>query len=780
MKQNNLVRTAVLMSLFGVYPALAQTTSAAGENSEQDENKGLEVILVQAQRTTQNLQEVPLSVQMLGAEDLTKQNINELSQLSAVAPSLQIGQDNTYAIRGIGSQISTDTTDPSVALAIDGVSLGRNALGAVPFNDIASIEVLNGPQGLLFGKNASAGLVKITTMKPQLDETSGKINLEYNKRNTTPTGAVGKVVNGTINLPVSDESALRVNVHWSDQEALTENVFESDERVEPGQQKSSVKAKYLYEDGPLSVYLIADYTKNSGNGERYSRTYRNVDVNSEINTVLEADNIIPGPANFKNNADGEHFGDVEIGGFQGEVTYTFENGMDLINLASWRYFDSTRSIYGDFSALRDQVANVNHTDYEQFTNEIRLVIPSNDTYSGQLGLFYFKSISDIDAILEVVGPPPPVAVQFPFCIGAEISGPPPGCPYSNDVFLGSDSITNFEQTSYAVFGQFDFFITDDLTAIAGARLTRDDVKTNVLQQQLNYFVSIGGATGRFIDSIDNTNLSWKLGLQYQAKDDLMFFGSIGQGYKGPGFNTENLGIEEVPFAVEDEVSTTIEAGVRSKLFDDTVIFNVTLFNTDFDDYQAQSFNLDAQGFIIQNAASVTSRGAEIALKAMLTDNLTITLDTSLLDSTFDEFEGASCMPDSIECGPDDTFFDASGYPTPLSADVTSNFQATYEREVSDSVYGFINAGMYYRSKLNYGIGSPERVMGAVTTFNVSVGLSTYDGWRAALFCNNCTDEKIPTSIAFDPGENNRGFESTQQSWGLNSVRSIGLSVSKEF
>ncbi|WP_296048188.1 TonB-dependent receptor [uncultured Alteromonas sp.] len=781
MTRKNLVRTAVLIGLFGGGSAVAQTAEVESKESDKKSNDGFEVILVKAQRTAQNLQEVPVSVQALSAADLTKQNINELTQLSQIAPTLQIGQDNTYAIRGIGSQISTGTTDPSVALAIDGVSLGRNTLGAVPFNDIASVEVLNGPQGLLFGKNASAGLVNITTNKPYIGETSGNINLEYNKRSTTPTGAVGKVVNGTINLPVSDNSALRINAHWSDQDALTENVAPSpDKKVDPDQRKASIKAKYLYDNGPLSIYLIADYTENTGNGERFSRTYRNVDEASEINDLLDANGIVPGPENFQNDADGEHYGNVEIGGAQAEISYLFENGIELINLAAYRYFDSERSIYGDFSALVDQVVNTNQTEYDQFSNELRLVIPQNDNYSGQLGLFYFKSTSDIDAILEVVGPPPFVAVEFPFCVGAEISGPPPGCPYSNDVFLGSDSITKFDQTSYAVFGQFDFYITDQLTAIAGARVTRDEVDTDVLQQQRNYFVSIGGATGRFIDSIDNTNLSWKVGLNYQAKDDVMLFGTIGQGYKGPGFNTENLGLEEVPFAVEDEVSTTIEAGIRSKLFDDRVIFNVTFFNTDFDNYQAQSFNLDAQGFILQNAATVTSRGAEIAVKVWATDNLTLTWDTSLLDSTFDEFEGASCTPDSLECGSEDTFFDASGYPTPLSADVTSSLQASYERELSGSMYGFINASMYYRSELNYGIASPERVIGSVTTFNINMGISTYDGWRAAIFCNNCTDEKVPTSIAFDPGENNRGFESTQQSWGLNSVRSIGISVSKTF
>ena len=780
MKQNNLVRAAVLLGLFGANSAFAQDAQIDSEENAEENQSGLEVILVEAQRTTQNLQEVPVSVQMLSGDDLKNKNINELTQLSLLAPSLQIGQDNTYAVRGIGSQISTGTTDPSVAIAIDGVSLGRNTLAAVPFNDIASVEVLNGPQGLLFGKNASSGLVNITTTRPQMDENSGKVSLEYNMRPTVPTDAVGTILNGTVNLPVSDNSALRINAHFSDQESLTQNVFPSESKVDPDIQKSSVKAKYLYEDGPLSIYAIADYTKNTGNGERFARTYRTVAPESETLPFLEADNIVAGPENFLLNADGEHFGEIEIGGVQAEISYSLDNGMDIVNIAAYRYSESDRSIYGDFSAKVDQVVNTNQTDYDQFSNELRLIFPETDSYSGQVGLFYFNSTQDINAILEVVGPPPFVAIGFPFCIGAEISGPPPACPYSNDVFLGSDSITKFEQTSYAAFGQFDFYLSDKLTATAGARLTKDEVDTDVLQTQLNYFVPIGGPRGNFIDSVDNTNLSWKLGLQYQSTNDVMFFGSVGQGYKGPGFNTDNLGIPEVPFAVQDEVSTTIEVGLRSQLMDGNVIFNATLFNTDFEDYQAQSFNLIAQGFILQNAATVQSRGAEVAIKALATDNLTFSWDLALLDSTFDEFLEASCTPDSLQCGPDDRFFDASGFATPLSADVTSSLQANYEQELTDSMYGFVNASMYYRSELNYGIGSPQRTVGSATTFNISMGVVTDSHWRVSLFCNNCTDEVIPTSIAFDPGDNNDGLASTRQSWGLNSVRSIGIAVSKSF
>ena len=262
--------------------AIASPVLYAQESEENGESQGFEVILVEAQRTTQNLQEVPVSVQVLYGSDLAEQNINELTQLSVMAPTLQVGQDNTYAIRGIGSQIFAETIDPSVALAIDGVSLGRNALAGQPFNDIASVEVLNGPQGLLFGKNASAGLINIATKRPVIDETSGNISFEYNLRDTTPTDATGKIAKGTINLSVSENSALRINALYSMQDSIIENVYPNTERTDLDQEKSGIKVKYLYEDGPLSLYFIGDYNKNEGTGERYARTFREVDPDSEI------------------------------------------------------------------------------------------------------------------------------------------------------------------------------------------------------------------------------------------------------------------------------------------------------------------------------------------------------------------------------------------------------------------------------------------------------------------------------------------------------------------
>lgn len=776
--RHKLLRTTMLgTTVLASSLAIAQTADEpAGQGLAMEE------IIVTAQKREQSLQDVPVSLRAVSGEELAERNINELTQLTLAAPTLQVGQDNTFSIRGIGTQVSVETIDQSVGLSIDGVSLGRNALAGQPFNDIAAVEVLNGPQGLLFGKNAAAGLINITTQMPVVGEFEGSVSLEHLLRDSTPDDSNGTVFKGTLNIPVSDKSALRINALYSDQDSIIENIFpNTGVRTDLDQERWGIKAKYLYEDGPLSVYVIADFNENNGAGGRFSRTFRELGAGSELIPALAADNIVPGKNNLTNNSDGAHFSDLENGGAQATVSYEFGNGMEIINIAAWRYYKRDQNIHSDFSSVVDIDENINQSDYDQFSNEVRLVWPQNDSFSGQLGLFYFKSESTEFAALEVIGPPPFVAVGFPFCVGAEaVPGPPPNCPVSNDVFLGSDAITDLDAESYAAFGQFDFYLTEQLTVTAGGRITRDEVSSDVVQSQLNYFVPIGGPRGVFSENVDNTNFSWKLGAQYHVSDSLMVYGSVGQGYKAPGFNTDNLDIPEVPFAVEEEVSTTVEIGLKSQFWDDRAIFNLSVFNTEFKDYQNQSFNLIARGFILQNASSVTSRGAEMSLSALLSENFTVNWNVALLDAEFDDFDGASCSPDIVACAGGLEFFDASGFATPLSADVTSNLQVKYEQDLGDTMDLFVEANMYYRSDVNYGIGSPARELGSVSLFNFSTGITTDNGWRVSLFCKNCTDKKVPTSLAFDPGENNRGFATVNQSWGLDSVRAIGLTAAKAF
>ena len=152
--------SAMLVLGVGAQPVLAQDADAEAEQSSGN------TIVVTAQRVEQSIQDVPVSVQPVSAEELDQRGIDDLTQLTAAAPTLQLGGDNTFAVRGVGTQIFTQSVDPSVAIAFDDVNYANLQMSGVPFNDIERIEVLNGPQGLLFGKNRLCRSLNIVHAAP--------------------------------------------------------------------------------------------------------------------------------------------------------------------------------------------------------------------------------------------------------------------------------------------------------------------------------------------------------------------------------------------------------------------------------------------------------------------------------------------------------------------------------------------------------------------------------------------------------------------------------------
>jgi iron complex outermembrane receptor protein len=793
MKHTSLFTAALLSS--AVSQVNAQTTD------ESKEFGWVEEVTVTAQRVQQNLQDVPVSLTALSSDDLTKRNINDLTQITQLSPTLQVGQDNTFAVRGIGSQIFSATVDPSVAMALDGVNLGRPFLGGQAFNDVASIEVLNGPQGLLFGKNASAGLINITTNKPVLDEFSGNVSTEFSTRNT-PDDSTGLVTKGVVNIPLTEYSAMRINAEFADEEALTQNVFADTLTTDQDSERSGIKFKYLFDNNVFSAYVIADYNEESGQPLVFNRTLRQIGdpvdgfnnqgqpetFTSAYPDVLAEDGIVASEENFQFNANGLTRRDRETGGLQAEIGYILDNEMEIVNIAAWRYYDLEQDLDSDLSRNSDGIIfNDNYSSYDQVSNELRLIIPANDTLQGQVGLFYYNSEVDTDQNRLWVAPPFPsfVATGFPFCIGPGVDvqpGPPPACNVENTAFLGRDIAYELETTSFAAFGQFDFFVSDTLTLLAGARITQDEVDMNITQRQGNYFVPIQGPSGVNIqESQDVTNFSWKFGGQLQVSDDLMTYANIGQGYKAPGFNTNAQSIEDPRMSVEEEISTTAELGAKSTLLDGRLTLNVSLFHTEFEDYQLQAFNTQLQTFLISNAAEVTAQGAEVSLTYRPVEALTVSWNASFLDSTFDDFAGAECLPgvDQSRCTADGTF-DASGESTPLAADLTSTLQATYDFMLGDSIAGFVSGNWYHRSDMNFSVAASDTELDAVDTLGLSAGLTFADSFTVTLFCRNCTDELVPTNIAYDAGDANDGIATTVQTWGVESMRNIGISLAYEF
>jgi iron complex outermembrane receptor protein len=759
----------------------AQAEGNASGSSASASDSALSEIVVTAQRRPESLQTVPVSVTALTSDTLESRNINDLQQITLAAPSLQIGGDNTFSIRGAGTLAFAQTLDSSVATSVDEVSLGRTFLNGALFNDVAQVEVLNGPQGLLFGKNASAGLLNIVTTRPKLNTFEGSTDVEYDYHDTTPGGGSGFIARGTVNLPLGETSALRINVDDALQPPVARYEGGGSMRVDQDARNYGVRAKYLYEPSDnFNLYLIGEFHEELGVAGVFDRTWRQLGPNSINTDAVAADHITPSPDNLRYAIDGEAYRDLHAAGLQGKVTYVLPNGFELSDIAAWKSYGLNQQIDIDYTSSNGVDLNSATIHYHQFSNELRLAIPASQRVNGQIGLYFFDlHQDDANYLGGNIYFPSFLLPTFPFCVGATVAaGGPPNCSVSNRFFLGSDENSTLTNRSYALFGQFNFRLTDALQFIAGARGTYDRVGIDLIQGQVPYFVALG-PSGTFSDRDSNTNFSWKLGVQYQLSSDAMAYATYGRGYKAPGFN-ESATNPTASLLVRPETNDAAEVGFKSTWFDRRLIFDVALFHSKFTDYQVQSFDTTLQTFIIQNAASLTSQGAEITVIARPVQRLTLNATATILDAKFNNFEGAQCYPGQPNCSSAGTF-NARGLRTPLAPRLTSSIEAIYTFPISGHVDGLFEVNDYYRSALNYSINNaPGTAVGGTNLLGASAGVQSSDGWRFTLFCHNCANKVTPTNIGPDAGDASSGIASYIQAWGPNSVRTVGLTAAYKF
>lgn len=738
-------------------PAFAQSADEANTAAEKGE---IDEIIVTAQRARQNLQVVPIAVVVVSADDLVSRRLNDLSQLALAAPGLSTGGDNSFSIRGVGSMVFSPNIDSSVGVSVDEVSLGvplfmSNGI----LDDVARVEVLQGPQGLLFGRNASAGLLNIVSNRPNLSRIEGNISLEANHRDKVPGDGSGIIVKGTINVPLSETLGLRVNALHSNQSPIADMVAGSPARFDANQERTAVKAKLLFEPSAnASFYLIGDYSRERGVGGVFDRTYRSVAATgSSIRPALETrDGVTAGPGNLQYGSDADGYRSVNTYGVSLNSTFILSDALTLSNIAAWRAFDLSLSIDSDGTSADLLNINRNDSNYNQYSNELRLAIAPGGIIDGQVGVYGFYSELNTATVLQ----------------GSAGSG------VANA--LGRDATYRQTLRSLAAFGQFQLHLTDTLQLIAGGRVTNDYITINTRQNDRAYGTTLGPRTPPARQTFEATNFSWKLGAQYELTPDVMSYVTYSRGYKGPSFNA-TFAVANQDLAILPETVSDIEFGIKSMLFDRRLRLNLSAFREDFKNFQVQALNIGTGVTAVGNAGRVRAQGVEGTAVVKPVDGLTINASATWLDSKFRSYVGAACYLGQPNCAANGTF-DAAGLRTPASARFTSTVQAIYEFAETGGAVPFIEGSYNHRSAVNFSANnSPFTALGATDVFGASIGVRLNSGFELALFCKNCTNELVPTAIFYDNVDQVlRRATSIQQQWGYNSVRTIGVSAKAQF
>ena len=676
-------RKLMLPGLLLAIPSLAQ-----GQTAPPAATSGpsmLEEIVVTARKREQSLQDVSVSVMALSESVLTNALLTDSEDLTQLVPSLNIQRGTTprgssFNIRGIGTQSFSSAVEPSVSTVVDGVVLGRSGQAFLKLLDVERVEVLRGPQGTLFGKNSTAGVVHIISQDPS-DEFTASVTATSIEGDEELEGGF------TVSGPVTDKLGYRLTGFLADDEGYVDNVF--DGNTLNGSEDWNLRGKLRFDPTEtLTLKFAADGSETKSDG--FVGTIRSLDVFPEeppnnqdfVDSTLDVlDPVVPSETNLKVNHDVPDRLEVESYGYS--LTADWDIGdHTLTSITARRKWEQRQNVDADNVPERVAAVSVDQrgeSQQEQWTQELRLTSPADQMISYVAGLYLFDQ-----------------TVNRTFTRFLGLGGPP----------LDGDATSVFqvETLNYAAFGEATWNINDDMRLIVGARYTHDEIDFDFLRTSNSPFQP---AIPPFSKDVTEDDLSGKVTFEWNASDDILLYGSYVQGYKGPAFNITTGSTPENTTPADPELSDSFEIGMKSGWLDNRLILNVAVFYTEYDDFQAQATEsrliLDDDGntvdvnedgepdrsfsFILTNVGEVTTEGIEIDLMAQPTENLSLFGGLAFIDAKIDSYEGGPCgfgqefrgvgFRGQTSCGDEPASQDLSGGELPYSPDWKLNLAANY-------------------------------------------------------------------------------------------------------
>ncbi len=751
------------------YLALAITTALASQSAfaaEQDEkakeNTGLERIEITARKAVESLQEVPVAVTSISADELVEKGIQVITEVQQFSPNTTLqrsrGTNSTITafIRGVGQQDPLWGYEAGVGIYINDVYMARPQGAVLDLLDIERVEVLRGPQGTLYGKNTIGGAIKYVTKEMSGDS-------EFNLQGTI--GSYGqKDLKFTGQIPlIEDKLYLGFGLATLNRDGFGEFLLSDLPGQDMENYNKDVQAGRLTLEYHASEDLLFsfdyDRTEDKSNSKGGYRLLPSVLTDAPVpDSVYDSYTSMP------------TWNKVELEG------WSFKANWDVSDDTSLKYVYSARESYSptniDFDNTALRIFDVPAVyDDEQKTHELQLNNFGED-YKLVAGLYYYdgESCGKFDAILEELGN----AIGFPG-LTREVSG----CSYSK---------------STAAYAQLTYDLSEQWSVTAGARYTKDKKEALVrnglifdtVYPETNWVAGYIRPEGDLVPVVLDDNQDWskftpRIGLEYQASDDIMFFTSFSQGFKSGTFNPRATGPEP---AADPEQVDSIELGMKSEWLDNKLRANVTLFSLDHEDRQYISVlpgETDADlNQRLGNIGSSEANGIESEFTYLATDDLMLNLSIGYIDSDFSEV---------LDTDPDTgiTFDKSDRFTISNTPKYTFNLGANYT--IESSVGDFIvNGSYYYRD--DYVLFEEDSLLtqDGYGIANLSVSWYNNEGdLNVGLHVKNLTDEEYmvggyqfvgvnPDDGSFIPG---LGGDNTLISY-YGDPRSVSLTVSYQF
>lgn len=755
----------VQVAVMGV---LAAASAHGQEGAEAKSGSSLGEIVVTAQRRAENIQDVPISVTAVSADALADRHFTDPSQLQFVAPNVQFtsfavapGATN-FSVRGIGTFSFSHIIEPSVATVIDDVVMGRPEMGIMKFSDLERIEVLSGPQGMLFGKNAVAGLINIVTRKPQLGENTVSAHGEIASVRAADK-CCSYVLQSTANFATGERSALRMNAFY---DSYTDLVKDRVKRPgnDYGHEQYGARVQFLAQPtDALTILFSGEFAHGAGMGTG-ATSARNSAPGGFIDSLDQLDGIVPGPKNVYRSASGLSDVSFDLGGGKIQIDYELDGGQTLTNILAYRKYKANHSFDGDYHSSTFFDSPVAYFDFDQITEELRLTSASGGTVEYQFGLYYYKANSNRDDRIRL---------DLGITPGA---GPPPGGALS---WGGNDALNNLDTKSLAAYGQWTVRLADKFRVTAGGRYTRDEL--DIFQNVTSPYPIPFFAALEETNSVNNNDFSWRLSAQYDFTPDVMAYATVARGYKGPGFNLSyNASTDDVG----PERSMNYEVGIKSQI-SDSVMFNLSAYWETIKNLQVQALDVERLAYQVVNAGSLRARGFEADLRISPVADLLFSLQGTFNDAEFTSFRGAPCYNgQTVQQGclpvtPTANASDATGNRLLNAPKVSGTLAVDYSHAAGSSLRAFYHADLYARSKVNFHPSEdPFMAQKGYAITNASVGFGKDDGsWKVSLFCRNCFDQRFVTFIEPNPAGVPGDYG---QTFGLTSFRTFGMSFDVSF
>ena len=717
MSNRCLVLSSLLISgaVILAQPAYAQQsgTAASGTAQEDDTADGAGVgdIVVTAQRRNELNRDVPISITAFNADGLAKTGVTDARGLMQITPGLnfqQFGSSAQPLIRGIGSTGGGVGDSSNVSIYIDGVYQPFQAANFLRFSDLDRIEVLKGPQGTLFGRNAAGGAISITTLKPKLGEASGKFSASYGRFNEVE-------LNGFVSLPLSDKAAVSLSGNFTENDGFRRDI---NLNIDVGYLRSrGARAKLLIEPDDRTTVLLTGHYRWSND----LSSFGNQPLNG--NTVIRrtVPNVLLANTPNTSALSVENVNKVEVygGSISIERDLGFANLTSLTAFANARQFVRTDS---DLTPVANLMSDINFGT-DMISQDLTLTSTGDGRLSWLAGANYYKEHGFI------------FSTTYGGLFVPSNSPPPTSGRYVPDVDI----------KAFAFFGELTYKLTDRLTAVIGGRFSNDRISYRGTSVDVTTGIPNQAALVNPSDSF--SSFTPRVALRYALTPMINAYASYSRGFKSGVYNVNGL----QPTAVKPETIDAFEIGVKGSV-SSALSFDTSAFYYSGKNQQQLSFGTTPSTLILRNAAKTEIYGFEANLNVRPLAGLTLRGGLAYVHGEYKSFPGAQGFriatdANGVPIGGNTAFnFDATGNRMIRTPEWQVNGTVAYETQIGKGGKANFNLTASHTSKMYHDV-SNNFIQPSFTVVNTSLGYTTPDDrWQLTVFGNNIFNETYIAGI----------------------------------